>query len=129
MSTLLLSENHINTLVTYAAHREVKYFIDGQWNEVNGFECMLADYLLRINEDMFKQRYSTDVHTHGQYEPVKNIKSISPVQIIKAAQCYEYNCDDWSLWEQSTAKAFIEALINSATYILPGYDDAQWAIA
>lgn len=49
-----------------------------------------------------------------------------PVQVLKAAECYRYQCNDGDTWRDSEAEAFTEALMNLATSRLPGYQEAEW---
>lgn len=49
-----------------------------------------------------------------------------PVQVLKACNHYEYQSCEHPEWQDSEAKAFIEALRRRAIHALPGYDDAEW---
>jgi hypothetical protein len=60
-------------------------------------------------------------HTHA---PVWS--TYDPVQVLKSVDCLEYQSCEHDGWKDSQAKVFLLMLSNSATYALPGYDDAKW---
>jgi hypothetical protein len=53
---------------------------------------------------------------------------IDSVQVLKAADCYEYHSCEHPDWQASEAKAFIDALRSAAWHSLVGYSDAKWEI-
>ena len=55
-----------------------------------------------------------------------SFKSLDPVQVIKACDCYSYQACEHDGWKTSKAKAFIDSLRHKAAKAFPGYDDAQW---
>ena len=55
-------------------------------------------------------------------------QQMTPVQIIKAIHCYEYQSCEHEGWKTSEAHAFCEALTDKMTNALPGYDDAPWGL-
>ncbi len=52
--------------------------------------------------------------------------AFNPVQVIKAAQCYEYQACETPDYGSSEAHKIIEGIIAAAQYMLPGYEDAKW---
>jgi hypothetical protein len=55
-------------------------------------------------------------------------RSYSPVEILSALHCYEYQSCENPEWESSEAFQFCEALRDRMIRSLPGYDDAPWEI-
>ena len=53
----------------------------------------------------------------------------SPVAILKAINCYEYQSCEHPEWETSEAHAFCEALTGAMVQSLPGYEAAEWEIS
>jgi hypothetical protein len=50
----------------------------------------------------------------------------TPVRVLKACDCFEYQSCEHDGWKWSEALAFINALRNRAIECLPGYDEADW---
>jgi len=51
----------------------------------------------------------------------------TPVEGIKVARCYAYqSCDSGDVWDNSEAKAFVDALVLHLIDKLPGYNAAPW---
>jgi hypothetical protein len=58
-----------------------------------------------------------------------NPKHLTPVQILKLCDCYEYQaCETGEAYYQSFAHAIIQAIRGKAWRRLPGYDEAEWTI-
>jgi hypothetical protein len=55
-------------------------------------------------------------------------KVTTPVAILKALDCYEYQSCEHDGWETSEAHAFCAALRRAMIHALPGYEDAAWEI-
>jgi hypothetical protein len=83
--------------------------------------------LLAENRRSVDYRYSEDeieeVYTHGPS------RLRSPVVILKAIDCYEYQSCETTEWEQCEAHHFCQALRDLLIGQLPGYNDADsWPI-
>lgn len=50
----------------------------------------------------------------------------SPIQVVKACHCYEYQSCEHDGWEASEAHAFINSLEGAAIHSMPSYDKAEW---
>lgn len=50
----------------------------------------------------------------------------TPVEVLKAIRCYEYQSCEHDGWRKSEAKAFCESLTLEMIHRLPGYDAAPW---
>ena len=52
----------------------------------------------------------------------------TPIQTIKAVHCFEYQACEPPTWKGSPAYDWCERLQRLATYAMPGYEEADWAI-
>ena len=52
----------------------------------------------------------------------------SPVQLIKAVHCLDYQSCETEDWESSIAWRICQAILANATTKLPGYETAAWEI-
>jgi hypothetical protein len=48
--------------------------------------------------------------------------------LLKVIACYEYQCCDQPIWENSSTAKWIEALRSALIGMLPGYDAAPWGV-
>ena len=55
-------------------------------------------------------------------------KILTPVQVLKALRCFEYQSCEHPGWHGSEGKAFCDALRDVAIRELPGYDEAEWEV-
>lgn len=51
---------------------------------------------------------------------------MTPVEVIKAVRCYEYQACERPEWRASEAYQFCKALTDAMIACLPGYADAPW---
>ena len=51
---------------------------------------------------------------------------LTPVQVIKAVDCLDYQSCETEDWEGSLSWRICQAIIHAATHALEGYDAAQW---
>ena len=54
--------------------------------------------------------------------------TLSPVQILKAIACYEYQSCEHDGWQDSEARSFCDALRDKMIRQLEGYDSAAWEL-
>ena len=82
--------------------------------------------LLAQNRRSVDYRYDADeleeLYTHGFSS------ERSPVEILKAIACYEYQASEAPDWDESETRAFCQALRLAMIRRLPGYDEADWGI-
>jgi hypothetical protein len=90
----------------------------------------LGALLSETNAEAMTARYPK----HGPFAPVPHEftivpkRKLTPVQVLKAAKCYEYQAMELTEWRTSSAKEIIDYLIDAATSRLPGYEAAAWTI-
>lgn len=74
-------------------------------------------------------RHESDI-TDFQFRPetarAVRAGAFAPIQMIKSAQCFEYQSCEHSAWKNSYVRLVIENIIAHAVGQLPGYDDAAW---
>ena len=143
MSCYMVDRNHVIFLVNAAtqagradpvSYRHNGHRYEPKWEDA----AALANMLWRENKRSVFYRYP-DCEEGGEIpgevgenyivcenEAHKEWASITAVQVIKAAHSYSYQACEHPEWEDSHARAFIDALIEHYIYKIPGYDDAKW---
>jgi len=139
MSAYIVSREHIQYLISSMEMMEgrIVFCHNGKIKEYETPEekTQLGQMLWDTNIVSVKTRYwdetiqelpsgESDKRYKFKYRFVYFIPN--PVQVIKSAQCYEYQCCEYIGWEDSEAKAFTDALIHVAISKLPGYREAEW---
>jgi hypothetical protein len=96
----------------------------------------LADAMLALNIDAFRQRYGVNALLTEDLDSVdldrKNwlpLDAFSPAQLFKSLQCFLYQCSEGNVPERSLFKA-LDALLNLLAPAIdqesPEYDAAIW---
>tara|TARA_R110000868_G_scaffold147436_1_gene368946 strand:- start:365 stop:748 length:384 start_codon:yes stop_codon:yes gene_type:complete len=127
MSAFIVSQNHINYLVQAARHISR----DMSRRYPNG-----SDVALMLETENWKSvtcRYGHE-KDFGETPTLRNVPfqpkvRLTPVQVLKAIACYEYQSCEHLGWETSTARQFCERLRAAMIRDLPGYEEATWEIA
>lgn len=128
MSAFIVTDKHINTLVTFAGLRNVSasYGNPTRSIAVAGNEQAIAELLLAENTRSVNYRYK-------ESDPVAPINfifenSFNVVGILKACTCLQYQSCETDDYETTAAYALLRAIREQAVTELPGYTDADWAI-
>lgn len=132
MSAFIVSTDHIDYLVSaalaYGRGGYVNYgdtYISAQ-NATDTGAGLIAE-----NTASVQHRYpdrddlAMDTATAYRFRPFLHV---TPVQTLKAIQCYEYQACEHPGWESSNANRFCEQLRNAAIDNLPGYSEADWEV-
>lgn len=130
MSAMIASDKHINTLVSYALDNEIQVYNDG-WHSVENNTYNLYVRMLSVaNHNAYDQAYK-----HLGIKPTIHVRpskldtsKITPVEILKAVDFLEYQCDGAKSWDESVPAKFLLQIKAHAIRHLPGYDDAEWGI-
>jgi hypothetical protein len=124
-----------------ACHCSFSYYYEGQTHYIRAsdYEAQAEAATMLLMENIksvgFRYRQSSSVGLPGPttVEIITthdicrtSFRSIDPVQVIKACDCYSYQACEHEGWKTSKAKAYIDSLRNSAAQAFPGYDDAKW---
>lgn len=131
MSCFLVSDKHINAIVTYAIDKDV--WVEGLGvpnvsssviteDRAEGIAQILADAnQASVNERYIERASSPDI----KYECVDGL---SAVEIIKLCTCYMYQSNEASSWNESMALRIVQAVINCAAIRVDGWNEAEWTI-
>lgn len=66
---------------------------------------------------------------YGTHELGMTKPNYTPVQILKACHCLEYQSCEHPNWEHSDAHTFLVHVSQAMERKLPGYEKAEWEIA
>lgn len=119
MSSFLVSDNHLHAICSFAGKLKL---LGSSLPE----HCRLFVMLKEANLLALQDRYGDPAEKVAKPEP-KQV-DVSPVALLKAVQCLDYQCSDWQKWGDSLAKKYLGVIESAAIMELPGYDDAAWAI-
>ncbi len=53
-------------------------------------------------------------------------EGVSPLEVLKAASCYDYQACETPEYSDSFARRIVERINSAAIAALPGYDEASW---
>lgn len=133
MSAFICSEKHVNTIVSYAAENDISVYIkaaSGQryWHSVKKDPILIAKILKQANVDSVNHRYNeSDKPSRAKYKP-EATAFISPIQIVKLCNCFDYQSCEVDDYDDSDAARIINSIRSNAITNIPGYNDAAWAI-
>jgi len=143
MSAYVVDRNHIRFLIaaaTWTARRErshgFSWYQGGhrhemdERNEAEGGQMLWDENVASVERRYPGSDYDLpgpidQCRAYGEHKMVPAF-SPTPAQILKAADCYEYQSCEHPGWEASSAKGFIDSLRHSAWRLVEGYDDAPW---
>ncbi|MFZ2152075.1 MAG: hypothetical protein WAV09_03145 [Minisyncoccia bacterium] len=141
MSAFRLSALHIATMVDAALlhrmgsfHTVASGFTQRHTVSYENREEICA-MLERENILSLEDRYGKDRESATNYTAVfprhpSKALNLSPVALLKAINCYEYQSCEHEGWRTSPAAAFCEALKGTLIHKLPGYDSADtWGLS
>ncbi len=137
MSAFVVGTAHIAYLVRAAAQLARSggfgWVKDGRLEMLDGYDQerlrLLGQTLLdanvksvsvRYGEDLAPQKYDHRAEYGGQ--------PVDLVQMFKAADCLEYQSDQYDGWNESEALCILVSLRRTAIRALPGYDKAAWEV-
>lgn len=88
----------------------------------------------RVGQMLLDENYASVNFRYGQNEaavfiPGDRFAPVTPIQTLKALDCYEYQSCEHPGWRFSEAHEFCVALRGAAIGHLPGYEDAAWEVA
>jgi hypothetical protein len=129
MSAFIVSDKHINSLLNFAyAHMDGINLPDGQ-----DLSFKSVQDLDKIGQILLDENYRSVNYRYREQEISHQIKFfvqplLTPVQIIKACQCLDYQCCETEDWEETSAYRIINWIQTEAIRNLAGYEQAQWSI-
>ena len=143
MSAFVVSHKHINAILSYANSQRFAPCVYWDASKLNlsdkadlqkAAEILLAENIRSVNH-----RYpDTIANPQNMPSVISEIgkpivfsfehRRRSPVEIIKACNCYDYQAGESDDYCQTYAARIIDAIRGVAISNLPGYDDAAWEI-
>jgi hypothetical protein len=86
----------------------------------------VGQMLLDHNTASLNHRYNADDLVIYTYTPPRGWRTA--VEVLKAINCYRYQASETSDWTETEAHHFCAALETAVITMLPGYEEAAWAI-
>lgn len=133
MSCFIVSEQHIDFLITAAVTH-------GLLDESSPLALKIAVLKLeRENQASVDNRYPHIPAADRNMRTVTPERAprllgrrdrtlVTPIQILKAIECYVYQSSEHEGWKTSEARDFCDHLRDYVIKTLPGYDDAAWSL-
>lgn len=116
MSAFLVSDDHITAICCFADKcRGAGFPQHGK----------LFQVLKQANLNALTDRYGDPAE---RAEEKVGRLDLGLVEILKAAQCLEYQCCDWDQWDGSEAEKYLRWIKSAAIGRLPGYAEAHWEV-
>ena len=132
MSAFIVSDRHINVLVSFAARGgrsgHASYYWKGSHQYFLGNEQHIASALYAENVRSVNTRYRMDQPADG-FVFSRDDSIRDPLVIIKACHCLEYQSCETIDWTGTEAFAILKAIQAVAVRSLPGYAESDgWSI-
>ena len=136
MSAFVVSHDHIDALLTFAADQhmlnQLAYIVDKQnplsWSRI-------GQVLLAENERSVNHRYPSDISDNAleyKFKPFQELSLLPRAKmlawILNGCACFDYQACETDDYEQSIAHKLIRAIEAKAIRELPHMDDAPWCI-
>lgn len=131
MNTAIVSAEHINVILE-AATREAdegfEWFAQGKWwTFTRNNRDRIGQLMLDANLDAYGRRYldATEIYVYSYSIPARIYE---PIEILKAIDGYEYQCDVDASWDTHPIHLMMQKLRKCVITRIDGYDDAEWLI-
>jgi hypothetical protein len=134
MSSYIVPDHHINTLITWAnrqgqASRQVTYWWQGKHRNFTDDVERCASVLYAENVRSVNARYREATPADGFVFDFVRVDRLQAVDIIKACHGYQYQASDTADFEQSEAYAMVQGIEQAAIRTLPGYAESRaWCL-
>ena len=140
MSAFLVSDSHLNALITWAALTQLNpgnpsscagYSInESAWTSFLGNEQHCAAILYTANVESVNERYEKDDSTGVifRFRQYKKWKSLTPVEVLKLCDCFDYQACEVKNYRATVAAQMVDGIREHAIHLLPGYSAAPWAL-
>jgi hypothetical protein len=123
MSAWIVAKAHIDALLTSAIFRSGASFTPTRIENADKIGSMLW----AENHKSVNFRYK-DKQTAPPYTFKRRAVPLTPVEVLKAIDCLEYQSCEHKGWKASEAKAWLDQFRAHTIGQLPGYNDAPWGI-
>lgn len=133
MSAFIVSNDHINAIVTYCVDKRVSYWTGKEHQTVQTWNAeevgrILMDENVRSVVCRYPSEAGEFANEGSDYSYRHFPTPLTPVEIIKACHCLGYQSCETDDWEASLAWRILQSVISHASHQLPGYDGAPWEI-
>lgn len=126
MSAFIVSDYHINALVNWARLKGVTYYYAGDRHGIAEHPVATGCVLAMQNTASVNARYNDNAESDYTYE--RFATDITPVQVLKAVNCLDYQSCETDDWPTTQAYAICEAIKGEAIRCLHGYNEADWEL-
>jgi len=129
MSAFIVSDAHINLLVSWAEMKDVTAYY-GNPRAAYSFAKeagRLAGILHTANVESVNHRYDACAPS-DDYQYQFSYKITPAIVILKGLDCLEYQCNGLPDWESTLAYTLIQKMRSSAIHYLAGYEEAPWRL-
>lgn len=131
MSAFQCTDEHISALAGYAARHGLCRAVNPDPRRMTDAEFIGA-LLHKANLASLHARYGGKADDISEplfrfdARAAERVLHASPVAIIKAAQCFNYQACEVDDYEKTAAAECMRFVISNAIHELPGYNDAAW---
>lgn len=130
MSAFVVSDDHINALITWAAVFGASYSYDESsraYFRENEQHC--AALLYTANVESVNDRYSDEAISTGfVFRHYEDWRKLTPVIVLKLCNCFDYQACEVKKYRNTIAAQIIDGIRTHAIGLLPGYEFAPWGI-
>lgn len=128
MSAFIVSDYHINALVSYGIKLKAQLYTKEGWEYFNDDTAWaLASRLYRANVCSVNRRYGERKRTNGFRFQRVDVSGLTAADIVKACDCLEYQSCEVKTWERSRARKTLQAIRERAIDVLASSSKA-WTL-
>lgn len=126
MSAFIVGNYHISVMLqdivpgAYYYWNGVAYYLNGNRRAVG--QKLLNENYRSVNYRYDKRQDPLD------FRLASLNRQYSPIEIIKACDCYDYQACETTDWKDTEAHAIVKMLRERAICALPRYEEAAWEI-
>jgi hypothetical protein len=111
MSAFIVTDYHINALVSYGVNNQARYWDGQQWIYFNKETApALASRLYRANVQSVNSRYGERNRSTGFGYKHVVVSHLSPADVIRACDCLDYQSCERKGWDGSQARKTLQAI-------------------
>ena len=122
MSAFIVPDYHLDCLVSWAVAHRVEIFPRG------ATPLSVAQELYEENCRSVDYRYTEVNERSYRFTSRPEAARLSPVQVLKACDCLEYQSCEHPGWTDSRAVDILYRIRGTAIRLLPGYEQAAWTL-
>lgn len=133
MSAFIVSDNHIDVIMTFAVLKHASYY----WAEKKERVYITAENASEVGQKLVNENYrSVNYRYRGEFgSPIKyKFKRVRPdnysaVDVLKAIDSLDYQSCETDDWQDTEARAILDGIQSRMINALPGYDESKgWSL-